>query len=84
MPAPRSSKPFLHQFGVAIARVVKKDMDEHQQRLARRITPRRRRPIAHQRDELAAMFFGEEFTTNHTSSRIRQTEKHKNFLPTLR
>jgi hypothetical protein len=27
-PAPRSSKPFLHQSGVVIARVVKKDMDD--------------------------------------------------------
>src|SRR5258708_23219300 len=34
-PAPRSSKPFLHQSGVVIARVVKKDMDEHQQRIER-------------------------------------------------
>ena len=34
-PAPRSSKPFLHQSGVVIARVVKKDMDERQQRIER-------------------------------------------------
>ena len=34
-PAPGSSKPFLHQPGVMIARVVKKDMDERQQRIER-------------------------------------------------
>jgi hypothetical protein len=34
-PAARSSKPFLHQSGVVIARVVKKDMDERQQRIER-------------------------------------------------
>jgi hypothetical protein len=34
-PAPRSSKPFLHQSGVVIASVVKKDMDERQQRIER-------------------------------------------------
>jgi hypothetical protein len=33
--------------------------------------------------ELAAIFFGEESTTNHAPSRIRQTEKHKEFLPSL-
>src|SRR5271156_3590300 len=42
---------------------------------------RRRQAVARQRDELAAIFFGEESTTNHASSRIRQTEKHKEFLP---
>jgi hypothetical protein len=46
--------------------------------------PRRRRAIAHQRGELAAIFFGEESTTNHPPSRIGQTEKHKEFLPSLR
>src|SRR5450755_391778 len=34
-PAPGSSKPFLHQPGVMIARVVKKDMEERQQRIER-------------------------------------------------
>src|SRR6202161_4610015 len=33
--AARSSKPFLHQSSVVIARVVKKDMDERQQRIER-------------------------------------------------
>jgi hypothetical protein len=46
--------------------------------------PRRRRAIAHQRDELAAIFFGEKSTTNHAPSRICQSEKHKEFLPGLR
>jgi hypothetical protein len=43
--------------------------------------PRRSRAIAHQRDKLAAIFFGEESTTNRAPTRIRQTEKHKEFLP---
>src|SRR5665811_630616 len=34
-PAPGPGEPFLHQLGVVIARVVKKDMDEHQQRIER-------------------------------------------------
>jgi preprotein translocase subunit SecD len=39
----------------------------------------RRQAIAHQRDELAAIFFSEESTTNQASSRIRQTENTRNF-----
>ena len=35
-PAPGSRKPFLHQLGVMIARVVEKDMDERQHRIERR------------------------------------------------
>ena len=38
-PAPRSSKPFLYQSGVVIARVVKKDMDEREQRNSARSIP---------------------------------------------
>ena len=34
-PAPGSGKPFLHQLGVMIARVVKKDMDVRQHRKQR-------------------------------------------------
>ena len=34
-PAPRPGKPFLHQFGMMIACVVEKDMDEHEQRIER-------------------------------------------------
>src|SRR6201982_667580 len=34
-PAPGPGEPFLHQLGVMIARVVKKDMDENQQRIER-------------------------------------------------
>src|ERR1700676_2539010 len=45
--------------------------------------PRRRRAIARQRDQLAAIFFGEESATNHVPSRIRLTEQCKEFLPSL-
>ena len=34
-PAPRPGKPFLHQFGMMIACVVEKDMDEHEHRIER-------------------------------------------------
>jgi hypothetical protein len=34
-PAPGPGEPFLHQLGVMVARVVKKDMDERQQRIER-------------------------------------------------
>ena len=39
-PAPGSRKPFLHQLGVMIARVVEKDMDERQHRIERRVDSR--------------------------------------------
>src|SRR6202521_4792372 len=45
--------------------------------------PRRRRAIARQRDQLAAIFFGEESATNHVPNRIRLTEQCKEFLPSF-
>ena len=34
-PAPRSGEPFPHQLGVMIARIVEKNMDEHEHRIER-------------------------------------------------
>ncbi len=34
-PAPRPGEPFPHQLGVMIARIVEKDMDEHEHRIER-------------------------------------------------
>src|SRR6266849_209386 len=35
VPAPGPRQPFLHELGVMIARVVEKDMDEHEHRIER-------------------------------------------------
>src|SRR5271157_1428402 len=43
--------------------------------------PRRCRAIAHQRDELAAIFFGEESTTNHASSMNPPNRKTQGISP---